>query len=58
MQPADQLGQYTTLSAIDKGGMGDVRKATDTKLGRAVVIKPNTYRAALATDRYPPPRRA
>ena len=39
MQPGTQLGHYTILSAIGKGGMGEVWKAKDTKLGREVAIK-------------------
>ncbi len=39
MQPGTQLGHYTIFAAIGKGGMGEVWKATDTKLGRQVAIK-------------------
>jgi serine/threonine protein kinase len=39
MQPGTQLGHYTILSAIGKGGMGEVWKAKDTKLGDEVSIK-------------------
>ena len=34
-----QLGHYTVVSALGKGGMGEVWRARDTKLGREVAIK-------------------
>ena len=39
MQPGAQLGHDSILSAIGKGGMGEVWKAKDTKLGRRAAIK-------------------
>ena len=39
MQPGTRLGHCEILSAIGKGGMGEVWKARDTKLGREVAIK-------------------
>ena len=33
------LGVYEVLAAIGAGGMGDVYKATDTRLERTVAIK-------------------
>src|SRR6516162_11089833 len=42
------LGPYEILSAIGAGGMGEVYRATDTKLGRAVAIK--VLPDALASD--------
>ena len=34
-----QLGPYTVVSLLDSGGMGEVYRARDTKLGRDVAIK-------------------
>ena len=39
MQPGTQLGHYEILSPLGKGGMGEVWRAKDTKLGREVAIK-------------------
>src|SRR5262245_24581244 len=39
MGSPSQLGHYTVLSALGKGGMGEVWRARDTKLGREVAIK-------------------
>ena len=39
MEPGSKLGHYEILSAIGKGGMGEVWKARDTRLGRDVAIK-------------------
>src|SRR5579863_7649277 len=38
-KPGDQLGPYEIVSAIGKGGMGEVWKARDTRLHRDVAIK-------------------
>ena len=37
--PRSRLGPYEIVSAIDAGGMGEVYRATDTRLDRAVAIK-------------------
>jgi serine/threonine-protein kinase len=39
MNPGEKLGPYEILSAIGRGGMGEVWKARDTRLDRIVAIK-------------------
>src|SRR5437763_9286657 len=39
LMPGSRLGPYEILAAIGVGGMGEVWKARDTRLGRAVAIK-------------------
>ena len=39
LTPGARLGSYEVLSVIGVGGMGEVYKAHDTKLGRVVAIK-------------------
>jgi serine/threonine protein kinase len=39
LAPGDRLGPYEIVSALGVGGMGEVYKATDTRLGRGVAIK-------------------
>src|SRR5689334_20829632 len=48
LQPGDRLGPYEILSLVGFGGMGEVYKARDTRLGRLVAIK--TIAAAVAED--------
>src|SRR5690348_14013262 len=39
LAPGTQLGPYEVISAIGAGGMGEVYRARDTRLGRDVAIK-------------------
>ena len=51
MEFGTQLGHYTILSAIGKGGIGEVWRAKDTKLGREVAIKTLPEEFAKDADR-------
>src|ERR1700722_19550019 len=37
--PGERLGPYRIVAHIGKGGMGDVYRATDTRMGRDVAVK-------------------
>jgi hypothetical protein len=51
LTPGTRLGPYEVVSAIGAGGMGEVYRATDSKLGRAVAIKVLPDSFALDADR-------
>ena len=46
LSPADRLGPYEVLARIGAGGMGEVYRARDPRLGRDVAIK-------VATENFP-----
>ena len=39
LSPGTRLGPYSVTALIDQGGMGEVYRATDTKLHRDVALK-------------------
>jgi serine/threonine protein kinase len=49
--PGSKLGSYQVVSAIGAGGMGEVYRARDTKLGREVALKVLSPAFALDPDR-------
>ena len=51
MESGSKLGHYEILSALGKGGMGEVWRARDTKLGREVTVKTLPEEFAKAADR-------
>src|SRR5215472_8008087 len=39
LAPGDRLGPYEIVSAIGAGGMGEVYRASDSRIGRDVAVK-------------------
>jgi serine/threonine protein kinase len=64
LSAGEKLGTYEILAAIGAGGMGEVYRARDTKLGRDVAIKvlpagmasKKTRANACVARPWPPPR--
>src|SRR5689334_14126389 len=51
LPPATRLGPYELLAMIGAGGMGEVYRARDTRLGREVAVKVLPEALSLDTDR-------
>ncbi|MEE8147593.1 MAG: protein kinase, partial [Longimicrobiales bacterium] len=51
LEPGTRLGPYEILAPLGAGGMGEVYRATDTKLGRDVAIKVLPSEVAGAPER-------
>jgi eukaryotic-like serine/threonine-protein kinase len=51
LQPGDRLGPYEIMSALGAGGMGEVYRARDPRLGRDVAIKVLPSAVAADVDR-------
>jgi serine/threonine protein kinase len=51
LQPGKTLAHYEVVAPIGKGGIGEVYRAKDTKLGREVAIKVLPEEFATTGDR-------
>ena len=52
LSPGTQIGPYQIIDKIGAGGMGEVYRATDTKLGRDIAIKTLPSALAQEPDRF------
>ena len=51
LKPGDKLGPYEILSPLGKGGMGEVWRARDPRLGRDVAIKISAHQFSSRFER-------